>query len=261
MPDATQSFDHWTDAVLTFAATYGLSLAGGIVILIVGWKAAGWTGNIVNRMLSRTKKIDATIRQFLASLARYVILGFTILAVLDRFGIQTASIIAMLGAAGLAIGLALQGTLTNIAAGLMLMLFRPFKVGDHIDAAGKSGMVRAIDLFVTELVTDDNVQILLPNTKVWGDSIVNRSFYPTRCVDLTLAVGSTDMDRALKIAEDAVKSESRVQTDPPPEIATSEMAGKSVTILVRAWCLRDDYAKVRSSLIRSLRTAFDQAGL
>jgi small conductance mechanosensitive channel len=261
MPDVTQSVTHWTDIVLAFAATYGLSLAGGIVILIVGWKAAGWSAAIVNRMLARTKKVDATIRHFLASLVRYAILAFTVLAVLDRFGIQTASIIAMLGAAGLAIGLALQGTLTNIAAGLMLMLFRPFKVGDQVDAAGQSGTVRAIDLFVTELVTDDNVQVLLPNTKVWGDSIVNRSVYPTRRVDLTVTVGSADIDRAMNLAEEALKGETRIQAEPKPEVVTSDMAGKSVTILVRAWCRRDDYASVRSHLIRSLRTALDNAGL
>lgn len=261
MSDVTQSVTRWTDIVLGFAATYGLSLAGGIVILIVGWKAAGWSSRIVTQMLARTKKVDPTIRHFLGSLVRYVILGFTILAVLDRFGIQTASIIAMLGAAGLAIGLALQGTLTNIAAGIMLMLFRPFKVGDQVDAAGQSGTVKAIDLFVTEMVTDDNVQILLPNTKVWGESIVNRSFYPTRRVDLTVTVASTDVDRAITLAEETLKGEARLQGDPEPEVVTSDMAGKSVTILVRAWCHRQDYWGVRSNLIRSLRNAFDAAGL
>jgi small conductance mechanosensitive channel len=259
--DVTQSVTHWKDIAITFAATYGLSLAGGIIILIVGWKGAGWAHRIVDSVLKRTHKVDPTVRHFLASLVRYVILGFTILAVLDRFGIQTASIIAMLGAAGLAIGLALQGTLTNIAAGLMLMLFRPFKVGDHVDVGGQSGTVRGIDLFVTELVTDENVQILMPNTNVWGQSIVNRSHYATRRFDLALPVPSTEVTRAIEMAEKAVAGESKVLKDPKPEIITAEMTGKSVTVVVRVWCNREDFATVRADLIRNLRSALDAAGL
>jgi small conductance mechanosensitive channel len=261
MPDVTQSVTHWRDIALTFAATYGLSLAGGIIILIVGWKAAGWAHRIIDRILSRTHKVDATVRHFLASLVRYAILGFTVLAVLDRFGIQTASIIAMLGAAGLAIGLALQGTLTNIAAGIMLMLFRPFKVGDQVEVGGQSGIVRGIDLFVTELVTEENVQILIPNTAVWGQSIVNRSHYATRRFDLALPVPSTEMSRAIEIAEKAVNGESKILKEPKPDITTAEMTGKSVTVIVRVWCDRDNYTAARADLIRSLRMAFDSAGL
>jgi small conductance mechanosensitive channel len=261
MPDVSQTATHWSDLVLAFAATYGLSLAGGIIILVIGWKAAGWAHRIIDRILIRTKKVDPTVRHFLASLVRYVILGFTMLAVLDRFGIQTASIIAMLGAAGLAIGLALQGTLTNIAAGIMLMLFRPFKVGDDVDVAGQSGTVRSIDLFVTELVSEHNTQILLPNTKVWGDSIVNRSHYPMRRIDVSLPVPSADVDRALDVAETAMVGETGILAEPKPEVVTSDMAGKTVTILVRAWCRSEDHGRARVNMIRRLRAAFDAADL
>ena len=261
MPDVTQSVTHWSDIVLAFATTYGFSLAGGIIILIIGWKVADWAHRIVGNILDRTHKVDATVRHFLASLVRYVILGFTILAVLDRFGIQTASIIAMLGAAGLAIGLALQGTLTNIAAGVMLMLFRPFKVGDQVDVGGQSGIIRSIDLFITELVTEDNIQILLPNTTVWGQPIVNRSHYPTRRFDLALAVPSTEMPRAIEVAEKAIQGEGQILKDPKPEIITAEMTGKSVTVVARVWCQREHYGAVRANLIRNLRAAFDAAGL
>jgi small conductance mechanosensitive channel len=261
MPDVNQTAVHWSDAVLAFAATYGLSLVGGIVILVVGWKAADWSRRIVARVLAKTQKVDPTIRQFLASLTRYAILGFTVLAVLDRFGIQTASIIAMLGAAGLAIGLALQGTLSNIAAGIMLMLFRPFRVGDFVDVAAHSGTVRGIDLFVTELVTEENVQVLIPNTKVWGDSIVNRSRYATRRIEVPLPVASTEVDRALDIAERTVADMSGILDDPKPEAVTSEVSGKTVTILVRAWCSSEDHWRVRADMIRRLRAAFDEAGL
>jgi small conductance mechanosensitive channel len=261
MPEISQTAVHWSDTVLAFAATYGLSLAGGIVILIVGWKIAEWAHRIVDRILARARKVDPTVRQFLASLVRYAILGFTVLAVLDRFGIQTASIIAMLGAAGLAIGLALQGTLTNIAAGIMLMLFRPFKVGDHVDIGGHSGIVRTVNLFVTEIVTEENMQVLIPNRKVWDDSIVNRSHYPTGRIDISLPVASADVDRAIGVAEKAVGRESRILDQPKPEVITSDVSGKTVTILVRIWCRSEDHWRVRADLIRSLRAAFDAAEL
>lgn len=261
MPDVTQTAAHWSDLIIAFAATYGLSLAGGLLILAVGWKVAGWAHRIVDSVLSRARKLDATLRHFLASLVRYAILAFTLLAALDRVGIQTASLIAMLGAAGLAIGLALQGTLSNLAAGVMLMLFRPFKVGDHVSVAGHTGTVRGIDLFVTELTADDNVQILLPNTKVWGDAIVNRSHYGTRRVEVTLPVASTDVDRAIEVAENTIVGDRRFLPEPKPEVVTSDMVGKTVTILVQAWCRNEDYARARVEAIRTLRTAFDAAGL
>jgi small conductance mechanosensitive channel len=261
MPEVNQTAVHWSETVLAFAATYGLSLAGGIVILVVGWKAADWSARIVSGILSRTRKVDPTIRHFLTSLSRYAILGFTVLAVLDRFGIQTASIIAMLGAAGLAIGLALQGTLSNIAAGIMLMLFRPFKVGEHVEVAGHSGTVCGIDLFVTELVTEDNIQVLMPNTKVWGDSIVNRSHYATRRIEVALPVASSEVDRAFALAEQAVVGTNGVLDDPKPEVVTSDVSGKTVTVLARAWCRSEEHWRVRAGLIRKLRTAFDEANL
>ena len=140
-------------------ATYGLSVVGAIAVLIVGWMLAKWLSRLADRMLGKTEKVDATLRKFLVSVVKYLVLIFTVVATLNQFGVQTTSIIAVLGAASLAIGLALQGTLSNVAAGVMLLLFRPFKVGDYVVAGGLSGTVKEINLFVTEMATPDNVKL------------------------------------------------------------------------------------------------------
>lgn len=149
---------------ISLIATYGLDVVAAIVILIVGLIAARWTRNLVARGCARSSRIDETLSGFFSNLAHYAGVAFVIIAVLARFGIETTSLIAVFGAAGLAMGLALQGTLSNIAAGVMLLLFRPFKVGDFVEVAGISGTVKSISLFVTELATGDNVQILAPNS-------------------------------------------------------------------------------------------------
>jgi small conductance mechanosensitive channel len=262
MNDVSHSVSKWGDQVWAFAAAYGLSVAGGLIILFVGWKAASWAADGTERALGRSAKVDATLRRFLASLVRYAVLAFTGLAMLDRLGVQTASLIAVFGAAGLAIGFALQGTLTNIAAGVMLMLFRPFKVGDRVEVGGQSGTIRAIDLFVTELASDDNAQILMPNTKVWGDSIINHSFHSKRRVDVTLSIeNSKDMARAIEIAARVASHAPAVLDDPKPTVATSEIAGRAVTLLVSVWCPTERQRDVKFALIRDLRMAFDAVGL
>ncbi|MDX1711602.1 MAG: mechanosensitive ion channel, partial [Rhodovibrionaceae bacterium] len=144
------------DQIIELITTYGMSVLGGLVILIVGWIAANWIGNLTGRLLGRSKRVEATLRGFLSNLVKYAILAFVIIAVLNQFGVQTTSLIAVFGAAGLAIGLALQGTLSNVAAGTMLMLFRPIKVDQYVEVAGQAGTVKSISLFTTELATPDN---------------------------------------------------------------------------------------------------------
>lgn len=163
--------------IVTIVSTYGLSILGAIVILIVGWKVAGWAARAVDRAMQRATKIETMLRQFFASLVRYAILVFTGIAVLNQVGIQTASLIAVMGALGLAVGLALQGTLGHVAAGVMLLLFRPFKVGDEIEAGGLQGIVQEVGLFTTELITADKVQIIVPNGQVWDKPIKNFTRY------------------------------------------------------------------------------------
>lgn len=160
------SLEQITQQGLALLIHYGLNILGAIVILIIGRMVAGWAKSTTAKWLERSGKVDQTIRDFLSNCARYVVLIFTLIMVLSQFGIETTSLIAIFGAAGLAIGLALQGTLSNVAAGVMLLIFRPFKVGDYVEAAGIAGTVKSITLFVTELATPDNVQILSPNASV-----------------------------------------------------------------------------------------------
>ena len=173
---------------ITIITTYGLNIIGAILILLVGRMAASWVAQAVDAMLQKSGKVDETLRPFFANFAKYVVLIITVLAVLSQFGIETTSLIAVLGAASLAIGLALQGTLSNVAAGVMLLIFRPFKVGQYVETAGIAGTVKSITLFATELATPDNVQILAPNSQVWGTIVKNYSFHSTRRVDLVMSI-------------------------------------------------------------------------
>jgi small conductance mechanosensitive channel len=250
------------EEITAFVATYGLSVIGGLVILIVGWIVAGSARRAVNRALSKIEKIDVTLRQFLASLVRYVILIFVVLAVLAQFGIQTASLIAIFGAAGLAVGLALQGTLSNLAAGVMLLLFRPFKVGQYVEAGGKAGTVKAIDLFVTELATPDNVQILIPNGQIWGSSVTNYSFHETRRVDFLVGIDyGDDIDKAFDAIKGVIAKDSRCLKDPEPMIVVGELADSSVNIIVRVWSAGSDYWAVKFDLTKAFKEALDAAGI
>jgi small conductance mechanosensitive channel len=157
---------------------YGLNAVYAAVLLVVGWYLSGLAQRCVSRLLAVTHRIDALVTVFAASFARYAVLVVVGIAVLQLFGIQTASLVAVLGATTLAIGLALQGTLSNLAAGVMLLLFRPFHIGDDVEVAGKAGKVKSLSLFMTELVASDNTQVLLPNGQVWGAAIINHSTYP-----------------------------------------------------------------------------------
>ena len=191
---------------IALLTTYGLRIIGAIIILIIGRMIAAWAYKGVDRWLTKTGKVDATLRPFLASLARYFVLIVTVLAVLSQFGIETTSLIAVFGAAGLAIGLALQGTLSNIAAGVMLLIFRPFKTGDYVEAAGIAGTVQSITIFVTELATPDNVQILAPNSQVWGAIVKNYSHHSTRRVDLVMGIDYGDnIDKAIETVQAVAK--------------------------------------------------------
>lgn len=157
---------------------YGLNVIYAVVLLVIGWYLAGVAQSSVSRVMTATHRIDSLVTVFLASLVRYAVLAVVGIAVLQLFGVQTASLVAVLGATSLAIGLALQGTLSNLAAGVMLLLFRPFRIGDDVEVAGKAGKVQSLSLFMTELVAPDNTQILLPNGSVWGAAIINHSTYP-----------------------------------------------------------------------------------
>lgn len=249
----------WTQAT-AFLTAYGLSALGGVLILIIGWTLAGWASRGVDLTLARVHSIDVTLRRFVASMVRYLILTFTVLAVLSQFGVQTASLIAVFGAAGLAIGLALQGTLANLAAGVMILIFRPFKIGDQIDASGAVGKVEGIDLFVTELRRGDNVQMLVPNGKIWGAAVLNFSTHQTRRVELKLVVGETsDLDSMFATLHETMARESRALTSPAPTVNVSEIGESSVTLEVQSWCASENYREVKVALMKSLKQALGPA--
>ena len=231
-------------------------------ILIVGFLLAAWVKRFVTEKALDHEELDLTLFTFIGSMARYAIIAFTIIMVLARFGVQTTSLIAVIGAAGLAIGLALQGTLSNVAAGVMLMLFRPFKMGQYIEAGGHAGTVKEVNLFTTELATLDNVQIIIPNSAIWSGSIINYSHHDTRRVDLVFGV-SYGSD--LKVAEAALRKlmddEDRILDTPEPFLMVTALGASSVDFTMRVWCDRTDYAPLKFDLTRGAKEALDSAGI
>ena len=237
-------------------------MVGAVAILIFGWIAAGWAARLVDRALGKSPKFDQTLRGFFSSFVRYFVITFTVLAVLSQFGVQTASLIAVFGAAGLAIGLALQGTLSNVAAGVMLLIFRPFKIGDYVEAGGQAGSIKGINLFVTEFATPDNVQILVPNSQIWGSAVKNYSYNTTRRIDLVVGIAYEDsIEQALALAEQVANTDTRVHKDPAAFVAVSELGDSAVNVLVRVWCDAGDYWGVKFDLTRAMKERFDQAGI
>ncbi|GLQ06705.1 mechanosensitive ion channel family protein [Sneathiella chinensis] len=247
--------------LVTIVTTYGLDVIGAIVILLIGNFVSKKVPLLVTKVLDK-KEVDRTVTQFLGNLIRATILIVTVLMVLAQFGVQTASLIAVLGAAGLAIGLALQGTLSNVAGGVMLLFFRPIRVGQYVEAAGHGGTVVAVNLFTTELSTPDNVQIILPNSAVWGSAIKNFSYHATRRVDLLMGIAyEDDMDKAIAIMKNVIAADDRAAQDPAPMIAVSELADSSVNFTVRVWCKGSDYWPLKFHLTKSFKEAFDKEGI
>ena len=240
---------------------YGLRVVAAIVVLIVGrWIAKGLT-NVLDRLMSK-KDIDPTIISFVKSLTYIALLVFVVLAALGQLGIQTTSFIAVIGAAGLAIGLALQGSLSNFAAGFLMIIFRPFKVGDYIEGAGVAGTVEAIQIFTTQLKTPDNKTVIIPNAKMTGDNITNYTMKGTRRVDMVFGIGyGDDIDKAKNILNDLVAQEDRILDDPPVKIAVVELADSSVNFVVRPWVKSDDYWDVYFEFTENVKKRFDAEGV
>ena len=245
-----------------FLTSVAGSVLAAIIIILIGWFIAAWAQRRVAAVGKRYEHLDITLFDFLGSILRYTILIFTGLFVLNTFGIQTTSIVAMVGAAGLAIGLALQGTLSNVAAGVMIIFFRPIKAGDFVEVNGQSGTVKSISLNYTELASAANVQVIVPNSAVWGNTITNYSVYPTRRAEWVFGVG---YGADLKVAEDAIRktilADGRTQDDPEPFIQVNNLGESSVDFLVRAWCDRSDYFQYQADVKRNVKEALDAAGV
>ncbi|MBI1180301.1 MAG: mechanosensitive ion channel [Alphaproteobacteria bacterium] len=241
---------------------YGLKLIGAVLILIIGWMASSWAGRAAARLSRGLKRVDPTVAGFLASFIRYGLLTITLVAVLAQFGVETTSIIAVLGAAGLAIGLALQGTLSHFASGVMLLLFRPFRIGDTIEVAGQVGTAKAITLFTTELSTPDNVLLILPNGAVWGSVIKNFSAHRTRRVDVSVTIGYRNrIDSVAALVREILAADPRPLPAPEPQIVTGALTETGVQVEVRVWVNAADYWDFRYHLIRTIQERFADAGI
>lgn len=233
-----------------------------IVILIVGLWFAGKVNKLIVSIGKQNQHLDDTLFRFLGSAARYVILAFVFIAVLNRFGVQTASVIALLGAAGLAVGLALQGAMSNLAAGVMLLIFRPYKIGDFIDAAGRFGNVTEIDMFTTILQTFDNQQIVIPNSQIWGEQIVNHSHYDVRGVDMHFGVAyDADIDHARAVITQVLADHPHILNDPKTFIEVETLNNSSVDFLVRPFCKGEHYFDILYSVPEQVKKALDAANI
>jgi small conductance mechanosensitive channel len=240
---------------------YSLDLVGAIAILVIGWIVAGWIKLAVRKALSRLPRSDATVTRALSAVARYLVLAMVLVAVLAQFGVQTASILAVLGTMGLAVGLALQGTLSNVAAGFMLLILRPFRIGDYIDAEGVAGTVEEIGLFSTEFVTFDGLYLVVPNNQIRTKAIINYSRLPTRRLDLAVGVAyDDDIDKALSVLMDLLKGDERVLEDPAPQVMVAELADSSVNLNLRCWTTTDDYRNFQFELKKLAKEQVEAAG-
>lgn len=247
-----------SDQIMVFISTYGLKVLGAIIILIVGWLAAGLGRNLSKKGLE-SRNVDPSIVSFVSSLTHVVILVVFVLAAMSKFGIETTSFIAILGAAGFAIGFALQGSLANFAAGILILVLKPYRVGDVIDSAGVIGKVMEIQLFTTILSTPDNIKIMVPNGMIFGSVIKNISAYDTRRVDMMIGIGyNSNISKACEVMMSIMKADSRILTDPEPQILVAELADSSVNLAVRPWVNKDDYWNVKFDLTRKFKEALDE---
>lgn len=246
--------------ITTLITDWGLKVLGALVVLIVGRMIAKSIRKGVTKALERGK-MDPTLIPFMSSLTYYMVMAFVLIAVLGMVGIQTASMIALLGAAGLAVGLALQGTMANFASGVMLLIFRPFQKGDFIEAAGVAGAVDTVGIFTTTLNTPDNVRIVLPNGTVWGQTIKNYATNATRRVDMVMGISyDDDIGAAIDTINKVLGNEPRLLQDPAPTVAVAELADSSVNIVVRPWCKKEDYWGVKFDLTRAFKEQLEAGG-
>ncbi|MEE2691308.1 MAG: mechanosensitive ion channel domain-containing protein [Pseudomonadota bacterium] len=235
---------------------------GALIVLVVGLWIAGRIKKLVSNGLSKSKRIDATLAGFLSSLVYYGLIALIVITTLGVFGVPTTSFAAVIGAAGLAIGLALQGTLGHVASGVMLLGFRPFSVGDFIEAAGHSGTVKGMTLMATELATLDNKKVIIPNGAVFNGSIINYSAYDTRRLDLVFGVSyNDDLNKAIDAVKTEIDAEARILKEPEPAVAVDSLGDSSVNLACRVWVASSDYLAVKWALTKAVKERFDASGI
>lgn len=243
--------------IMDWITVFGMKLVVALVIFIVGRWVTKLLTNFTRKLMEK-RNVDATLISFVSNLVYFLILTFVIIAALGQLGIQTASFVAILGAAGLAIGFALQGSLSNFAAGVLLILFRPFKAGDFIEGGGSMGVVESIQIFTTVLNTPDNKVVIIPNSKMMGDNITNFSAKNQRRVDMVFGIGyGDDIQKAKKVIDDVLAKDERILKDPAPTVGLAELADSSVNFVVRPWVKTADYWPVLFDITERMKEAFD----
>lgn len=262
MDERFQELSAYTESLLPLAVEHGLSIIGAVLILVVGWAVANWLAKRVQKKTLSAARIDDTFVPILTQTTRLFILIVTVLAVLGQFGVETTSIVAVMGAAGLAVGLALQGTLSNVAAGMMLLVLRPFKVGDVVDVGGTLGVVDSIGFFLTDMHTFDNIGVSMPNSRVWGNEIKNLSRFSTRRVDMEFGIGYGDsIAEAINLIKEILSEDDRILDDPEPLIVVNSLGDSSVNIIVRPWSLTENVWPLRYDLLQKVKERFDENGI
>jgi small conductance mechanosensitive channel len=245
----------------TYVLPWGINIAMAAAIFIIGRFIAGILVNVAKKLMTKAK-VDNILVNFIASIISSLLLLFIVIAALDRLGVNTTSMIALIGAAGLAIGLALQGTLQNLASGVMLIIFRPFKDGDFIEAAGVAGVVEEIGIFSITMRTGDNREIIVPNGEVYGGTITNNSKRETRRVDMVFGIGyDDDLLQAKEIIKKILAEDDRILSDPAPTVAVGELGDSSVNFNVRPWCKTSDYWGVYGDIHEKIKLTFDAEGI
>ncbi|MFT6986964.1 MAG: small conductance mechanosensitive channel [Psychromonas sp.] len=240
---------------------YGMNIAAAILTLAIGLFAARLISGGFHKVLTK-RKLDNTVIDFATGMVRYVVIAFVVIAALSRIGVQTTSFIALIGAAGLAVGLALQGSLSNFASGILIVILRPFKAGEYIEAAGTAGSVASVQIFATTLTTPDNKFVVVPNSAILSGNIVNYSRMPTRRIDLIIGVSyGADLAKTKALLERVVKANSDVLETPAPLVAVAELGDSSVNLVVRPWVNCADYWKVRFALMEAIKNGLDEEGI
>ena len=248
-------------SLIEIASSVGISLMLALAILIIGRQFVKLILRLVVVALEKSK-VEDTVRIFVTNLLNTLLMILVFIAAINQLGIETTSIIAVLGAAGLAIGLALQGSLANFAAGILIVIYRPYKVGDYIEAGNHAGTVNDIQIFSTVLKTPDNKIVVVPNGSIMDGSIVNYSYQDTRRIDLIISCGyEDDIDKVKSVLEDILKKEKRILKDPNPQIAVTELADSSVNFIFRPWVKREDYLPVYYTLLEEVKKRFDNEGI
>ncbi len=250
-----------SELITTIVIPWGIKIALALAIFIIGRIVVGIVSSMINKVMLK-REMDETLVKFLCSIIRWVLLLFVVIAALSQLGIDTTSLIALLGAAGLAIGLALQSSLSNFAAGVMLIVFRPFTKGDFVEAAGASGVVDSISIFTTTMTTPDNKEVIIPNGSILSNNITNYSARPTRRVDMVFGISyDDDLRVAKKLLQEIIAADDRVLAEPEPVVVLGELADSSVNFLVRPWVNAADYWGVMWDTTEAVKLKFDEAGL